>query len=120
MKVRDDSSRTAVVASPSAHSTPGPGGMIDRPGTQQTRERIGVQRTGAAERDQRVVARIVTLLDRHEPQRADHVLVDDVVDAERGVLDALAERLADLLAPPGARARDRVAMSPPSRCISGR
>ncbi len=29
MKVRADSSRSAVVASPSAHSTPGPGGMID-------------------------------------------------------------------------------------------
>jgi hypothetical protein len=29
MYVREDSSRTAVVASPSAQSTPGPGGMID-------------------------------------------------------------------------------------------
>ena len=67
-----------------------------RPGTQQDRQRIGVQRAGAAERDQRVVARIVALLDRDEAQRADHVLVDDVVDAERGVLGILAERLADL------------------------
>ena len=39
--------------------------------------------------------RIVTLLDRNEPQRADHVLVDDVVDAERGVLDTFAKRLAE-------------------------
>ncbi len=67
-----------------------------RPGAEQARERIRVQRPRAAEGDQRVVARVVALLDGHEPQRADHVLVDDVVDALRRVLERLAERRRDL------------------------
>ena len=54
------------------------------------------KRAGAAEGDQRVVARVVALFDRHQPQRPDHVLVDDVVDALRRVLERLAERRRDL------------------------
>ena len=67
-----------------------------RPGAEQARQRIRMQRPRAAESDQRVVARIVALLDGDEPQRPDHVLVDDVVDALGGVLDRFAERLRDL------------------------
>ena len=56
-----------------------------------------MQRASATEGDQRVVARVIALLDRHEAQRADHVFVDDVVDAFRGVLHGQLQRIGDLL-----------------------
>ena len=74
-----------------------------RPGAQQSRQGVRMQRARAAEGDQRVVARVVALLDRHEPERTDHVLVDDIVDAECRILDRLAEALAHLLHRGGGR-----------------
>ena len=47
-------------------------------------ERARVQRPGAAERDEREVARIVAALDRDDAQRAQHLRVDDLDDG-RGV-----------------------------------
>ena len=47
--------------------------------------RVAVQRTGAAEGDQRKIPRIEALLHGDKPQRAEHVLVDDVEDALRRV-----------------------------------
>jgi hypothetical protein len=56
-----------------------------------------MQRTGTTECDQRVVARIVALFDRYQSQCADHVFVDDAVDAQRRVLDRQLERVGHLL-----------------------
>jgi len=47
-----------------------------------------VQRAGAAEGHQREVAGVEALLDRDQPERAEHVLVDDVDDAGGGRLHA--------------------------------
>ena len=47
------------------------------------RERARVQRPGAAERDEREIARIVPALDRHDSQRTQHLRVDDVDDRRR-------------------------------------
>ena len=68
-----------------------------RPRAQQPRQRVGVQRTGATESNECVVARVVALLHRHQAQRANHVFVDDVVDAEGRVLDAHAQLVGHLL-----------------------
>ena len=85
------------------------------------RERVGMQRTGAAEGDQREVARIVALLDRHEPQRAEHVLVDDVDDALGRVFDETdAERVGDLLHRLVRRARGRASCRRRASADSGR
>ena len=48
-------------------------------------DRGGVQRPGAAERQQREAARVDAALDRHDAQRADHLRVRDAHDA-RGAL----------------------------------
>ena len=87
-------------------STPGEPAGDGRPAAHQPRDRIDVQRPGAAEAHQREVARVVALLDRDHPQRAEHVLVDDVDDA--------------LAPPPSGRCRARRRSSappswPPSR-----
>ena len=54
-----------------------------------------MQRPSTAERGQREVARVVAALHRHQPQRAVHVLVDDVEDALRGLIHVQAEFPAD-------------------------
>ena len=59
----------------------------DRPRVHQLGKRVGVQRPGAAEGDQREVARIEALLHRDQPERTEHVLVDDVDDAGRSPLE---------------------------------
>ena len=51
---------------------------------QLAREPGGVQRPGAAERDQRVVARIVAALDGDDADRPRHVGGDDADDALGG------------------------------------
>jgi predicted SnoaL-like aldol condensation-catalyzing enzyme len=93
--------------------------MIDGHEPSSLRQRVGMQRTSATEGDQRVVARVVALLDRHEAQRADHVLVDDVVDALGRVLDGQPSGVATFFTALVARSRSS-SMSPPSFCISGR
>ena len=78
-------------------------------------ERARVQRAGAAERDEREVARIEALLDGHDTQRADHLGVHDVdhggrVDrAERALGGAPVELDAARAAPTGSRPRRRFA-----------
>ena len=42
---------------------------------------------GAAERDEREIARIESALNRDEPQRAEHIFVHDVYNSLRGFLD---------------------------------
>ena len=54
-----------------------------------------MQRAGAAERDEREVARIEAALDRHQADRVGHVRFGDRDDAERRVLEGHAERLRD-------------------------
>ena len=61
----------------------------DRPAAGELPEGVGVQRAGPAEGDEGEVAGVEALLDAHQPQRAEHVLVDDVDDAARGGLDAV-------------------------------
>ena len=48
-----------------------------RPDLELLRQRAGVQRAGAAERDEREVARVEAALDRDDPQRREHLGVDD-------------------------------------------
>ena len=60
------------------------GGYEDGRHAELLGEGARVQRAGAAERDEREVARIEALLDGHDTQRADHLRVHDV-DHRRGV-----------------------------------
>ena len=90
-----------------------------RPGVDQLRQRIGVQRPGAAERDQREVAGIVALLYGDKPQRAAHVLVDDIDDALGRFFQAEAERVGDFAHRLFGSARS-IVMSPPSLASAGR
>ena len=55
----------------------------DGEGAHQLGDRVGVQRPGAAEGDERELARVVAALDGDHAQRAGHVLVDDRQDALR-------------------------------------
>ena len=64
----------------------------DRAHAEQRGEVGAVQRAGAAEGHQREVARVVAALDRHQPERADHVVVHDVEDALRRRLQREPER----------------------------
>ena len=68
----------------------------DREAPGEDAQRIPVQRAGAAERDQGEVARVEALLHGDEAERAEHVLVDDVEDALRGLVDVQAEGAGDL------------------------
>ena len=63
----------------------------------QLRDRVGVQRPGAAEGDQRELARVVAALHGDDAQRARHVLVDDPQDAVGGLLQRQPHRVGDLL-----------------------
>ena len=65
---------------PSAESTPGLGGTITGIAAEQLGQRVRVQAAGAAEGDERELARIEPALHRDDPQRAEHRLVDDVDD----------------------------------------
>ena len=55
-----------------------------------------MQRAGAAERHQGKIPRIEALLNGDEAQRAEHVLVDDVEDALRRLVQVEAQRACDL------------------------
>ena len=55
-----------------------------------------MERTGAAERDQGEVARVEALLHGDEPERPEHVLVDDVEDALRRLIHVQVEGAGDL------------------------
>ena len=57
-----------------------------------------MQRTGAAERHQAEVARIVAALHRHHADRAHHVGVGDGQDAARRRVQRQTQRLGDAVA----------------------
>ena len=64
---------------------------------QLPRERDGVERSGAAEREQDEVARIIAALQRHETDRARHFVVGHADDGGGDLVGAEAEVRADLL-----------------------
>ena len=66
-----------------------------RPAAHQPRDRIDMERPRAAKSHQCEIARIIALLDRDHPQRAEHILVDDVDDPARRLHQADAERVGD-------------------------
>ena len=88
ISVRANSLRKSATRSPSAHSRPGRGRHDDRERAHQLGDRVGVQRAGAAEGDERELARVVAALDADHAQRAGHVLVDDLEDPLGGLLEA--------------------------------
>ena len=94
-QVRVNSALRLETSSPSAESTPGPGGttMVRMPSSRASAPPCSGP--GAAEGQQREVARVVAALHRHHADGADHVVVDDGKDAARGGFDAHAERLGD-------------------------
>ena len=103
-------------SSPTAEKTPGRGGTSTRRMPELARERGGVDRAAAAERDEREVARVAAALDRHRLDRADHARVRQLVGAVRRVEHVQPERLGDvaLERPLGASGRRRAASSPSS------
>ena len=92
-----NSLRKSATRSPSAHSRPGRRRDDHRERAHQLGHGVGVQRAGAAERDERELARVVAALDADHAQRAGHVLVDDPQDAVGGLLEAEAHRVGDRL-----------------------
>ncbi len=78
------SARRSVSSRPMAHRMPGLRGTRMRADVQLARQPCGMQRPGAAERDQRVVARVVAALHADDPDRARHVGGHDRDDALRG------------------------------------
>ena len=68
-----------------------------RPAVHQLAHRIGVQRPGAAKAHQREFARVIALLDRDQPQRAEHILVDNIDDPGGRVHQLDAKRIGDRL-----------------------
>ena len=81
------------------------------------RQPRGVQRPRAAERHQRVVARIVAALHRDHADRPRHVGGDDREDALRGRPSGpSSKRSARPSSPPRPPASRRIVMRPPSRC----
>ena len=92
-----NSLRKPATRSPSAQSRPGRRRHDHRERAHQLRDRVGVQRPGAAEGHQRELARVVAALHGDHAQRAGHVLVDDPQDAVGGLLEAQPHRVGDLL-----------------------
>ena len=102
------------MAQPSAHSTPGCGGISIVRDAHLAHDRRAVQRPGAAERHQHEVARIVPLLDRQQPGAPGHALVDDRQDRLGRLLHAQPNS-----ARRAARSRPvRPSMSSAARCFS--
>ena len=75
---------------------PGAGGD-DHPGNAELPGELrGVQRAGAAEGEQREVARVVTSRQRHHAKRSRHAVVGDAKDRCRGILRIQPERRTNL------------------------
>ena len=87
MKVWLNSLRTSATRKPSADSTPGLAAARS-PGSSRAgaASALACSGAGAAEGDEREVARVDAALHGDDAQRAEHVLVDDVDDALRGRL----------------------------------
>ena len=82
-------------------------------------ERAGVQPAGAAERDERELARVEAALDGDHPQRPAHLGVGHAHDAERGLERVEAELGAERSSAASAASRESVS-SPPSSAPSPR
>ena len=81
---------------------------------EHARDRNGVRRSRAAERDRRQRARIAVALDDVDTRGSGHVLVDDAMDAPGGVLDRQPNSSASRST--AARARSaRSGISPPRK-----
>ena len=88
---------TGAVAMPSAESDARVRRDEDARDAQGRREVAGVQRAGAAEGDEREVARVVAALDRDPAEGALHVRVGDAEDGSGGLMRIAAERRRDAL-----------------------
>ena len=77
------STRMSASSRPSAENTPGYCGTISLRDAEQARDGRRVQRPGAAEGEEREVARVVAALERDHLDRARHVLVRDLDDRRR-------------------------------------
>ena len=93
--LRARSMRTGVTSVPNADSTLALAGKTTVGRLEQLGDAAGVDRAGAAEREHGDAAQVRALLDRVHPRRRGHVLVDELVDAGRGVGDRQAERVGD-------------------------
>ena len=82
---------------PQRIGNPGSRGDDDPGDAQLVGEVRRVQRSGAAEREQREVARVVTARQRNHPQRPRHAVVGDAQHRGRGFLRIESERCTDLL-----------------------
>ena len=96
--IADRSWRTSTSRQPSAEVMPGFGGTSTVGIDSSSRQRGAVQRPGAAEGDERELARVVAAPDRDQPHGVGHVRVGDRMIGVRG-LDAARAR--------AARRRDR-------------
>ena len=72
-----------------------PSGNNHRPGPEQPGQGVGVQRAGPAKGGQRIVTRINTLLDRDQPQGAEHFFIHNINDAGRSLFDRHAQTARD-------------------------
>ncbi len=102
LTVATKSWRRSATTQPSALVRPGRAGISTVGIASSLRERGGVQRPGAAEREQREVARVVAAREAHHADRAGHLVVGDADDRRRGRGRVEAERRADLLDERGA------------------
>ena len=75
--IADRSWRTSTSRQPSADVMPGFGGTSTVGIDSSLRQRRAVQRAGAAERDERELARVVAAADRDQPHGVGHVGVRD-------------------------------------------
>ena len=104
---------------PSAHSTPGPGGMTAGQVPISLRDRIDMQRAGAAEAHQREVARIIALLTEISRSAPNMFSLTMSMMPSRRLVEVDAERVGDRLHRRlGAGAVEL--MSPPSLEFAGR
>ena len=80
---RTRSRRSSLATRPSAESTPAAAGTSTLPMPSSSASSHACSGPGAAEGDEREVARVVAALDGDEPERAQHLGVDDVDDRLR-------------------------------------
>ena len=113
--------RMSTSRQPSAEVTPGLGGTMHGRDRQLLGERGAVQRPGAAERDEREVARVVAAADRDQPHGVGHVGVGDLDDRVGRLvqLEAEAARRRRLSTAWAASAASSV-ISPPTRLVPRR
>ena len=80
---------------PAAEVTPAARRYDDTLDLEQARDAPGVDRPGSTEGDQREAPRVLAALDRVHPCGQRHVLVDDLLNRDGGLLDRAPQSLAD-------------------------